>query len=719
MNPMPRLLRALLGPDRRLRVWVASLLIAASGAATLYRSLLEPSLGWRFVQGPQATVVALPMRPGLPALQSVTALEAGADRVELTADLVIESAGIHNEYAAHNAFFAGHRQIWRLLQAPEVRIHHAQGVLTQAPQPRAVAELGPRFWFPWLVALLSLSVGLAIWVYQPRGSATLCYLLASGGYAFGMLCTASWGSRLLTQPPQGWAALHVASHLGTFLVTAGLSALLWLHPRRLGGPWLLWLVAGVVALSVAADGLQWVPTISLAFRLPVVLLTAALALLFALQWRACRHDATQRAQLKWFGLLLLCGLSTVFVAYAVGATGRVVDIPQNYGLGTVALLFLGLVPLVTRIGLFQLEAWWPRAWLWFVGGVLVVALDLVLVTALDWATDTALAVTLALAGWVYFPMRQLVWNRLGRGQLPSARDVLPQVLDLVTQARADPALLNAHWSRLWDQVFEPARMRPAPPGAAPGTAEQGRLLRVAAGPDLPMLELELPERGSRLFNPADARRATEICQLVDRGLASARAFEEGAREERRRIASDLHDDLGAQLLTIAQISRQPGQGERVSALARQALDDMRLAVRGLTGEAVALPEALADWRAETVTRLTTAGLAADWQADEPPAGLALQARSRVQLTRILREAVSNVIRHAGASRCDVRVRFEPGTLCIEIADDGRGLPPVPAQGHGHGLASMERRVRTLGGTHAFLPGNPGTRLQVRVPLPAA
>lgn len=710
--------RCLLGPDRRWRVWVASLLIAACGATTLYRSLLEPSLGWRFVAGPQQSVQAQPARAGLPPLAGVTRLEAEGESVAITPDLVIESAGIHNTYEAHNAFFAEHRRIWRLLQAPAVRVVHAQGVAEAAPQPRGLGELGLRFWFPWLVALLSLSVGLAIWVYQPRGSATLCFLLASGGYSFGMLCTASWGSRLLSQPPQGWAALHVASHLGTFLVTAGLSALLWLHPRRLGGPWLLWLVAAVVALSVAADGLQWVPTISLAFRLPVVLLTAALALLFALQWRACRHEATQRAQLKWFGLLLLCGLSTVFVAYAVGATGRVVDIPQNYGLGTVALLFLGLVPLVTRIGLFQLEAWWPRAWLWFVGGVLVVALDLVLVAALDWASDTALAVALALAGWVYFPLRQVVWNRLGRGQLPSTRDVLPQVLDLVTQARVDPALLHGHWTRLWDQVFEPARVRPAPPGAEPGMAQEGRLLRVAAGADLPMLELELPERGSRLFNPADARRAAEICELVDRGLASARAFEQGAREERRRIASDLHDDLGAQLLTIAQISRQPGQGERVAALARQALDDMRLAVRGLAGEAVTLPEALADWRAETVTRLAAAGLAADWQAEEPPAGLTLPARSRVQLTRILREAVSNVIRHAGASRCEVRVGFEPGWLRIEVADDGRGLPAVPDAGSGHGLASIERRVRSLGGTHAFQPERPGTRLAVQVPLPA-
>ena len=241
---------------------------------------------------------------------------------------------------------------------------------------------------------------------------------------------------------------------------------------------------------------------------------------------------------------------------------------------------------------------------------------------------------------------------------------------------------------------------------------------MAAGPDLPVLELELPERGSRLFNPADARRAAEISELVDRGLASARAFEQGAREERRRIASDLYDDLGAQLLTIAQISRQPGQGERVAGLARQALEDMRLAVRGLTGEAVSAQDALADWRAETVTRLAVAGLAADWQAVEAREGLVLPARTMVQLTRILREAVSNVIRHADARCCGVRVSFDGQALQLDVQDDGRGLPPAPAPGAGgSGLASIERRVRLLGGTHAFHALGPGTRLEVRVPLP--
>lgn len=713
-----RVAAVIVGPNRKGRLWLASLLIVVAAVAALDRPLAEPSLGWRFVIAPDAGISAVPLRPGLVPLHDVTALQAGGERVPLNAALVIESAAFHNTHSQQNAFFAAHERLWRLLQAPEVEIVHAGGIARTQPTSRELHELGPRFWFPWLVALLSASVGLGIWVYQPRNSATACYLIASGAYALGMLVCASWGSRLLTQPPQAWEALHVASRFASFLVLAGLCALLWLHPRRLGGSWLLWLLAAAIGLSVAADAGQWSDAFVLTHRLPMVAAGTLLGAVYALQWRATRADAAQRAQIKWFGLLLAAGLSAAFISYVVGATGRIIAVPQVYGMGIVALLFLGLVPLVTRVGLFRLEGWWPRAWLWFLGGLLVVALDLILVTALDWGADLAFSVALALAGWLYFPLRQALWQRLAQGSLPETRQLLPHILELVTQGHGDPARLAPLWRRLWDTVFQPLHTREAAAGSAAGIGEDGRMLRVAAGSFVQMLELELPERGGRLFNPADAKRAREICELVQQALAASEAYERGTREERRRIASDLHDDLGAQLLTIAQVSRQAHDTERVAGMARRALEEMRLAVRGLAGDAAAAQDVLADWRAECVSRLDAAGWQAGWHAEEPPAGLVLPARTRMQLTRVLREAVSNAIRHSGGRRCQVRIGFAEDNMHVEVEDDGRGLPESAfGHGAGHGLPNIERRVRSLGGRHGFEPAEAGgTRLKLEIPL---
>lgn len=196
--------------------------------------------------------------------------------------------------------------------------------------------------------------------------------------------------------------------------------------------------------------------------------------------------------------------------------------------------------------------------------------------------------------------------------------------------------------------------------------------------------------------------------------------EQAAQDERSRIASDLHDDLGARLLTIVQASQAGGEPGRVADMARQALEEMRLSVRGMTANVTPADEALADWRAEAVTRLAEAGIEPEWHADEPPAGLILPARTHVQVTRILREAVSNAIRHSGADRCTVRIEFAADWLQLRVQDNGRGLPCGSTPQRGHGLPNIERRVRNLGGQHRLVgvPGS-GTSLVVRVPLFAA
>jgi len=203
-----------------------------------------------------------------------------------------------------------------------------------------------------------------------------------------------------------------------------------------------------------------------------------------------------------------------------------------------------------------------------------------------------------------------------------------------------------------------------------------------------------------------------------RQIATLRTAE-AAQRERQRIASDLHDDLGAQLLTIAQGSTTWRDPERVSAMARDALNEMRLSVRGMVGEPLPVADVFADWRAETVSRLTTAGFDAEWSADAGSANAVMPARTLVQLTRVLREAVSNAIRHSGGKRLRVSIATDGVELWLAVEDDGRGLVgDKPSTGHG--MDNIERRVRVLGGRHAWerAPGG-GTRLVVSVPLAEA
>ena len=191
---------------------------------------------------------------------------------------------------------------------------------------------------------------------------------------------------------------------------------------------------------------------------------------------------------------------------------------------------------------------------------------------------------------------------------------------------------------------------------------------------------------------------------------TAQRVEQFTERERKRIASDLHDDLGAKLLTIVHTV----DAARVPQLAREALEEMRLSVRGLAGRPVRLDDALADWRAETMVRLTQAKIEALWDHPADIEPHMLPARLFMQLTRVLREAVSNVIKHSEASRCEVRCAVDEGSLVLTVRDNGRG---IAADLHrGQGMSSMKRRAKKMSG-QCLVESRPGYGVVISLTVP--
>jgi two-component system sensor histidine kinase UhpB len=237
------------------------------------------------------------------------------------------------------------------------------------------------------------------------------------------------------------------------------------------------------------------------------------------------------------------------------------------------------------------------------------------------------------------------------------------------------------------------------------------------------LGLRLVQQYGRALESAEQGRAElevrirEATAQIEHNFAqlSELKVEQVTDRERKRIAADLHDDLGAKLLTIVHTS----DSERISTLAREALEEMRLSVRGLTGKPVRLADALADWRAEVVSRLAQSGVEGEWSApsdDDLPG--TLSARAFVQTTRILREAISNIIKHSGASHCSVRCTLGGGDFQLVIQDNGTGIP-LELDGRldkGHGMASMKSRAKQLQG-QCLVESGPGYGTVIRLTLP--
>jgi two-component system sensor histidine kinase DesK len=186
--------------------------------------------------------------------------------------------------------------------------------------------------------------------------------------------------------------------------------------------------------------------------------------------------------------------------------------------------------------------------------------------------------------------------------------------------------------------------------------------------------------------------------------------------ERERIARDLHDVLGhtLSLITLKSelarklVDRDPERAKQemqdVENASRAALADVREAIRGYRSNGIFAE--LARARAA----LETAGVAVECDTDT----VALSPDQESVLALALREAVTNVVRHAEARRCNVSLKRN-NTLCtLEVADDGRGA----AGPEGNGLRGMRERLEALGGSLRLLSAN-GTRLIIDLPLASA
>jgi signal transduction histidine kinase/streptogramin lyase len=195
---------------------------------------------------------------------------------------------------------------------------------------------------------------------------------------------------------------------------------------------------------------------------------------------------------------------------------------------------------------------------------------------------------------------------------------------------------------------------------------------------------------------------------------------------RTGIASDLHDDLGAGLASIAissELARRAPQGEaqavmgEVAELARDLRGSMSELVWAIDPRNDSLAEATLGMRHFASDLLAGDGTALAFRAPDETelARRPIAPDRRRQLALWFKEAVVNVARHAGASRVEIELVLEPAGLALSIRDDGRGFDPA-AQHAGQGLHNLRRRARELGGSVA-IESAPGKGCCVRLDVP--
>lgn len=202
--------------------------------------------------------------------------------------------------------------------------------------------------------------------------------------------------------------------------------------------------------------------------------------------------------------------------------------------------------------------------------------------------------------------------------------------------------------------------------------------------------------------------------MLRHALASRHAFENGVLQERSRIARDMHDNVGAQLLRALH-AREEGKRE---SLLRETLTDLRGIINDASNPGLTLEEALADLRYETSERLSAAGIELDWRVEAHGSTNEPSTRAAHAVRPLVREAISNALKHAKARRIVVAAESSDDALSVVVEDDGNGFDPAAVRA-GNGLANMRSRVEALDGRVEWSQGARATGCRVTFYLPLA
>lgn len=641
-------------------------------------------------------VLFAPSHPG----QGIVAIEAGNGvRQPIDALLLQRSSRWLADDAARARHWQQHDALVRALTSTAPRLIDGAGIAIELhPQPRGAAGLGWLFWPLATLALLLYLVTMVVLLSRPSPRNALYAVMALSQGANLLLVA------MASAPEPGWLIgfMRWEYSLRTGFDLATVAALVHstnLNPKQLpGGAWrspAAWLAAAAVFVAVTrgvvTHGWWWTQGAL------VVGALVAIAQLASMQRRQPNPLARQlmRFCAAALGTLILLTATVALLGRDIDPRGQVADIGSMVWVLFLAMMLL-LLPFLSRTQNLMRE-------FSLLAGVSTVAtaLDLLFVAVFSLGNFASLTLALFISLSVYAGARQWLLNQMMSRERLTTERMFEQVYRMAREVQLQPRSAGEQLGRLMRELFEPLdvqlvtrrtrRARVVSEGAnlvvpVPNFSDE------AAEASLPAaVVLGFAERGRRLFTEDDARLADRVVDLIGRAVAFDQAVERGRSEERVRIAQDLHDDIGARLLTLMYQAPTPEMEDYV----RHTLKDLKTLTRGLAAPTHLLSHAVAEWKSDISQRVSAADCELSWSfAFEHDFQLSVVQWSA--LTRVLRELVSNALTHAHASQVEIAAAVESGTLLLSVSDNGTGRQPE-RWSHGLGLGGVRKRVKQLGG----------------------
>lgn len=709
-------------------VWLTVVLAGLWFAGQTYLAASAPSLGIELSHDdddPGLTITHVypgqpAARAGLAAGDTLLSISAGDREIVLSDYLTLFDPDTSGSYQVINDFQRDARAVTAMLAAGAVVFDLADGerVEVEPAAERPLANLPLWYWAISVMGIVALAIGVGLKAHTPGNSDTTLVLVAAIGFWLTAWSWPLYGPRELAVPVPGLlGTLEAVNHLGFVVLLGAALALLWQYPTRLGRGSAAPAFLGVGLLIWLAMTFQWFEFPGHAFYVPLFCLPlipgAALAVM---QVRTARNRPVEKASLRWLLITIFGSTCGAFALYAVPPLfGTEPMAPPWLSQFVLLLFFIGLALGAARYRLFDVERWWLNTWLWFAMGAAIVLVDVSLIALLNLGAGASTAAAVLLIGWVYFPVRQWVWQRVAQAPERSPWQIMPELARRFARPLR-PEQAAGELAALLESLFDASDTLVL---ETPSASHRPRLTRHGLSLAVPVPEnggqvlVTGKARGQRLFSQSDVRFVATLLDLVAKLLELARERDTAERRERDRIMRDLHDDVGARLLSLVHGARDP----EVRREAAATLETLRTSVIPLHDHrATPVSRAAEIWRAEVERRGAEAGIRMRWHQrfDDPPP---LSPRQYVNLTRILRELLTNAIKHAEPSWVEAIVT---GGIHLELVVRHDGRVRDPDTWHPNtGLHSLNTRAAEISASVDYrLHSHTGAReLEARVALP--
>lgn len=556
---------------------------------------------------------------------------------------------------------------------------------------RSIDTIDAVSWLILFEGILFLLIGVWVWRFHRRRIEYRLFMLASIGVCFALFSMFLVSEMTFFISGREYNTAVFISRTADKLAAYSFALLLGVYPIPLITGRTIFIVYSFLTLLVANEYFKITDLPVNTFESQYVI-AVVLGLTFSfLQYRKSEGRLAARIVTKVLIYSVVLSNSLQFLVYVLpGIVGSGQSVSMLFSCIFVAILYIGILIGLFRYRLFDMEKWWFKIWLWFFSGLVVLIVDILLIALFDLSHNMGLVMSILLAGWIYFPFRQYLLRKMNWTQEITFENQFPKILESIFSNQD----YNKQWKEIMIKIFNPLNYQKLNNCTDSGGVilDDGEKLSVPTLGKNQRIVLSYAGKGTRLFNQNDVATADLFFNVFQRCCELQNIQAASTRRERERIMRDLHDDVGGKLVLLVHRLKDDNKS-----LARDTLKSLKDSIYTLDDSAqMPLVYVIYNIQADLQSMLGGIGVELQWRnRDDISEDFNCSPRKKVNLSKIIKEAVINALKHANPSLINVTTQIGDAALHLSIRNNGT-ISIIPENWKsGKGLANMAARAAEI------------------------